>query len=124
MKTALSVWRDVTNASPNEAELLWHTTITNVLYADDTLPWKRSEENFHLHLQFIRFLVSLPVDGVELIVSRAKGASTLTSYCQSAVINGWLDQSYDPKSGKRIIRPSDKLDRLLVLTSITFKAAA
>ena len=113
---AIDQWKDVAKPTDDELELLWHTNLCSVLYSDDSLPISRSEQHYARHLQYVRFLVSLPSEGVELTISRERGSSTLTAYCQAAILNGWLEEAYDPKNGRRIISPSEKLDSLLVLT--------
>lgn len=102
-------------ASVSDTEL--DTTMASVLYADDTLPLKRSGENYAKHLQFVRFLKAIPNEGVLFSVSREAGKASLTAYVQAAIVNGWLDESYDTKTGKRMVKRSSKMDDLIVMIS-------
>ena len=116
MKQSLDLFNSVSKPSSVQATDM-HTYIASALYADDTLPMKRSSQNYSQHLQFIRFMLSIPSDGCYFSISREAGVSTLTGYIQSAINNGWLMQCYNVTDGKRMVKRSKKLDALVVAVS-------
>jgi hypothetical protein len=114
--SAETIW-ETSAPSPNTiSELEWHQSIFIALMAGDVFNFKRSEQHHDLHLRFVHFLVYLPDEGV-LVTRDKKLLGVALDYITSGIVHGFLIETKDHDTGKTTIRASERLERVISVTS-------